>query len=304
MRTLITGAEGFIGGYLSQFLRQQGEEFFGTYYKGGSVGLIGCDVRDAEAVDSMIRDIKPERIYHLAAQSLPIISWKEPALTMETNIIGTVNIFESLLRHGLKPRVLVACSSAEYGFVFEEDVPVKEDHSLKPLHPYGVSKVAQDLLAYQYFANFGIPSVRVRIFNTTGPGKTDDVCSDFARRVVSIEKGNSPPIVKVGNLHTRREVIDVRDAVRGLYLALEKGEEGEVYNLSSGRVFQISYLLEIMLSLTKQKVNVEVDQRLLRPSDEPVIMGANAKLREATGWQCVIPLEKTLEDILNYWRQR
>jgi len=110
--------------------------------------------------------------------------------------------------------------------------------------------------------------------------------------------------VKVGNLHTRREVIDVRDAVRGLYLALEKGEEGEVYNLSSGRVFQISYLLEIMLSLTKQKVNVEVDQRLLRPSDEPVIMGANAKLREATGWQCVIPLEKTLEDILNYWRQR
>ena len=304
MRTLITGAEGFIGGYLSQFLRQQGEEFFGTYYKGGSVGLIGCDVRDAEAVDSMIRDIKPERIYHLAAQSLPTISWKEPALTMETNIIGTINIFESLLRHGLKPRVLVACSSAEYGFVSEEDVPVKEDHSLKPLHPYGVSKVAQDLLAYQYFVNFGIPSVRVRIFNTTGPGKTDDVCSDFARRIVSIEKGNSPPIVKVGNLHTRREVIDVRDAVRGLYLALEKGEEGEVYNLSSGRVFQISYLLEIMLSLTKQKVNVEVDQRLLRPSDEPVIMGANTKLREATGWQCVIPLEKTLEDILNYWRQR
>jgi GDP-4-dehydro-6-deoxy-D-mannose reductase len=304
MRTLITGAEGFIGGYLSQFLRQQGEDFFGTYYKGGSADLIGCDVRDAEAVDSMIRDIKPERIYHLAAQSLPTISWKEPALTMETNITGTINIFESLLRHGLKPRVLVACSSAEYGFVSEEDVPVKEDHSLKPLHPYGVSKVAQDLLAYQYFANFGIPSVRVRIFNTTGPGKTDDVCSDFARRIVSIEKGNSPPIVKVGNLHTRREVIDVRDAVRGLYLALEKGEEGEVYNLSSGRVFQISYLLEVMLSLTKQKLHVEVDQRLLRPSDEPVIMGANAKLRKATGWQCVIPLEKTLEDILNYWRQR
>ena len=304
MRTLITGAEGFIGGYLSQFLRQQGEEFFGTYYKGGAAGLTRCDVRDAEAVDSMIRDIKPERIYHLAAQSLPTISWKEPALTMETNITGTINIFESLLRHGLKPRVLVACSSAEYGFVSEEDVPVKEDHSLKPLHPYGVSKVAQDLLAYQYFANFGIPSVRARIFNTTGPGKTDDVCSDFARRIVSIEKGNSPPIVKVGNLHTRREVIDVRDAVRGLYLALEKGEEGEVYNLSSGRVFQVSYLLEIMLSLTKQKLHVEVDQRLLRPSDEPVIMGANAKLRKATGWQCVIPLEKTLEDILNYWRQR
>jgi len=304
MRTLITGAEGFIGGYLSQFLRQQGEEFFGTYYKRGSADLTRCDVRDAEAVDSMIRDIKPERIYHLAAQSLPTISWKEPALTMETNIIGTVNIFESLLRHGLKPRVLVACSSAEYGFVSEEDVPVKEDHPLKPLHPYGVSKVAQDLLAYQYFVNFGIPSVRVRIFNTTGPGKTDDVCSDFARRIVSIEKGNSPPIVKVGNLHTRREVIDVRDAVRGLYLALEKGGEGEVYNLSSGRVFQISYLLEIMLSLTRQKLHVEVDQRLLRPSDEPVIMGANAKLRKATGWQCVIPLEKTLEDILNYWRQR
>ncbi len=304
MRTLITGAEGFIGGYLCQFLRQQGEEFFGTYYKGGTAGLTRCDVRDAEAVDSIIRDVKPERIYHLAAQSLPTISWKEPALTMETNITGTINIFESLLWHGLKPRMLVACSSAEYGLVSEEDVPVKETHSLKPLHPYGVSKVAQDLLAYQYFANFGIPSVRVRIFNTTGPGKTDDVCSDFARRIVSIEKGNSPPIVKVGNLHTRREVIDVRDAVRGLYLALEKGEEGEVYNLSSERVFQISYLLEVMLSLTKQKLHVEVDQRLLRPSDEPVIMGANAKLREATGWQCVIPLEKTLEDILNYWRQR
>jgi GDP-4-dehydro-6-deoxy-D-mannose reductase len=146
-------------------------------------------------------------------------------------------------------------------------------------------------------------AVRVRIFNVTGPGKTGDVSSDFARRIVNIEKGDTPPVLKVGNLQSRRDVTDVRDGVSGLYLALERGEAGEVYNLCSGKAHQISELLSTMLSLTEKSVKTEVDPNLLRPSDEPIIIGSNEKLYKQTGWEVTIPIHKTVEDILNYWRQ-
>lgn len=312
MKTLITGATGFIGGYLAQFLCHQGDEVCGTYYpkhKGKSsekdspqnFRLVRCDIRDAEAIDAIIAKEKPQRIYHLAAQSLPTLSWQEPTLTFETNVIGTINLFNSVLRQGLKPRILVACSSAEYGFVSEDEIPVTEEHPLKPLHPYGVSKVAQDLLAYQYFVNFNLPVIRVRFFNTIGPGKINDVCSDFAIKIARIKKGILLPPLKVGNLKSKRDFTDVRDAVEGMYLALEKGEDGEVYNLCSSRAVQISEVLGILLNLAGQNVSVEVDKKLLRPSDEPIIMGANDKLRERTGWEPLVSIEKTLGDMLDYW---
>ena len=312
MRVLITGAMGFIGNYLTGFLARNGDDVWGTYYAdekpkrtqfAKNVRHVKCDIRDVERVYSLISQVKPERIYHLAAQSFPTTSWKEPVLTFEANAIGTINLFQSVLVQKIKPKILVACSSAEYGFISEKDVPVREDHSLMPLHPYGVSKVAQDLLAYQYFVNFGVFTVRVRIFNVTGPGKTGDVLSDFARRIVNIEKGEAPPVLKVGNLQSRRDMTDVRDAVKGLYLALERGKAGDVYNLCSGEAHQISELLRTMLSLAKKSVKTEVDPSLLRPSDEPIIMGSNEKLHKQTGWRSTIPIRKTVEDILNYWRQ-
>jgi GDP-4-dehydro-6-deoxy-D-mannose reductase len=262
-----------------------------------------CDIKNAKTVDSLMRSIRPGRIYHLAAQSYPVISWKKPRLTLETNIIGTMNIFESVKNNGLQSQVLVACSSAEYGFVSKKEMPVKEDHPLRPLHPYGVSKVAQELLAYQYFENSGIRAVIARLFNTTGPGKVSDVCSDFARRIVAIEKGISESPMRVGNLDAMRDITDVRDMVRALRLALEKGRPGEVYNACTGKARKISHLLDMLLSLSDAEIETKVDPSLLRPSDEPTILGDNTKIREETGWKPRIPIEKTLEDTLSFWRQ-
>lgn len=312
MKVLITGATGFIGAYLSSFLHEEGHEVYGTHYgpnklalsnTPSAIELYECDIRDDKAIDSLVAKVRPHRIYHLAAQSLPTVSWKEPVATTQINIIGTINVFESVIRHGLDARILVACSSAEYGLSVESGVPVKEEHSLNPLHPYGVSKVAQDMLAYQYFVNFSVPTVRVRIFNTTGPGKKDDVCSDFARRIVDVEKGLSPPSIKVGNLSTKRDITDVRDTMKGLHLAIEKGTMGEVYNLSRGEAYQISSILDILLSYSKEHIEVEVAQDLIRPSDEPIIVGDSTKLRDHTGWKPNISIEQTLEDMINYWRR-
>ena len=313
MRALITGATGFIGSYLSSLLYEEGYEVYGTNYGinhskeycvAPAIKLFECDIRDGNAVDSLLETIAPDRIYHLASQSLPTVSWRDPVTTIMTNIVGTINVFESVIKHKLDSRVLVACSSAEYGLSIQSDIPVREDHPLQPLHPYGVSKVAQDMLALQYFVNFGVPTVRIRIFNTTGPGKTNDVCSDFAKRIVEAEKGLSQSVIKVGNLTARRDITDVRDTIRGLYLAMEKGVMGEVYNLSRGETYQISNILKILLSLSRKRIDVEIDQGLLRPTDEPVIVGNSENLYMQTGWKPTIPIEKTLEDTINYWRER
>lgn len=313
MRILITGATGFIGSYLSSLLCKEGHEVYGTHFgddrlreekSAPAIKLFECDIRDGKAVDSLIQMVAPHRIYHLAAQSFPTVSWKDPITTVMTNIVGTINVFESVIKYKLDTRILVACSSAEYGLSIESGIPVKEDHPLKPLHPYGVSKVAQDMLAFQYFVNFGVPTVRIRIFNTTGPGKTNDVCSDFANRIVEVERDAAQSIIKVGNLSARRDITDVRDTIRGLYLAMEKGVMGEVYNLSRGETYQISDILRMLLGLSRKHIDVEIDKILLRPTDEPVIVGNSESLYMQTGWKPTIPIEKTLEDMINYWRER
>ena len=312
MRVLITGATGFIGSYLSSLLYEDGYEVYGTNYgvdnsRGygviPAVKMFECDIRNGNEVDSLVEKIVPGRIYHLAAQSLPTVSWKDPVTTIMTNIVGTINVFESVIKHKLDTRVLVACSSAEYGLSIKNDIPVREDHPLIPLHPYGVSKVAQDMLALQYFVNFGVPAVRIRIFNTTGPGKTNDVCSDFAKRIAEAEKSSSRSVMKVGNLTARRDITDVRDTAKGLYLAMEKGVMGEVYNLSHGETYQISDILKMLLGFSRRHIDVEIDKGLLRPTDEPVIVGNSESLYAQTGWKPAIPIEKTLGDMINFWRE-
>jgi GDP-4-dehydro-6-deoxy-D-mannose reductase len=309
MRIMITGAAGFIGGFLAKHCVEAGCSVLGLglgepqgRWAGGS--FEHCDIRDAARLSQIITVFRPDRIFHLAAQSYPTVSLLQPRETIDINVGGTVNLFECLRAATIKPVVVVACSSAEYGPVASQDLPVRESHPLRPLHPYGVSKVAQDLLAAQYFANYSIPSVRIRIFNTTGPGKIGDVCSDLTRRAVEIELGMQAPALRVGSLTNRRAIIDVRDLVRGLWLSAERCDAGEVYNLGAERVYSIQELIETIRTHTKVAFSIKQDTELLRGCDEPVIAGDIGKFRRCSGWTPEIELARTLRDMLDWWRDR
>ena len=300
-----------MGDYLVEMLVNKGHEVLATYYRPTTdvenidrrARIEECDIRDRKRLKALLSGFKPDRIFHLAAQSYPIVSWEDPWYTIETNVIGTINIFEGIKERRLDCKVLNACSSAEYGFVSQEEVPLKEEHLLKPLHPYGVSKVAQEMLAYQYFVNFRIKSISMRIFNTTGPRKVNDVCSDFTKRLVEIEKGkNSEKKLRVGNIKTKRAITDVRDSIRAFQLALDKATLGETYNLSGERVYEIEEVVEMLRKLVNFNFELEVDPKLLRPTDEPIIYGDSGKFKRETGWKQEIPLEITLKDMLDYWR--
>jgi len=313
MKVWITGISGFIGSHLARKLAEDGIEVFGIYndptelYRlediRDKISIEKIDIRNEAKVHNSIKESCPERIYHLAAQSFPTVSWDEPTLTMDTNADGIINVFEAVKTLDLDCRILVACSSAEYGFVTPDEVPVSEDHPLKPLHPYGVSKVAQDFLAYQYHQNFGMDTVRVRIFNTTGPSKTNDVASDFSHQIVEIEKGLKENSLMHGNLESERDITDVRDMVEAFEALMERGHKGEVYNACSTKVVKIQRVLDILLENSKVPINAGQDPARMRPSDEPIIMGDNTRIREHTGWGPKISIEQTLRDMLEFWRK-
>lgn len=308
MNILVTGAGGFIGGYLAKLAAEAGHSVLGVDHKEPDAGgaFMGtfelCDVRDSTHVHEMIAAFQPQRIFHLAAQSYPTVSMVQPLDTMQINAGGTINVFEGIRAAGINPVVVVACSSAEYGIVAPEDLPVREDHALVPLHPYGVSKVAQDLLASQYHANYAIPTVRIRIFNTTGPGKRDDVCSDFTKRAVEIELGIRQAPMSVGSLTTRRAIIDVRDMVRGLWLAAEHGVYGDVYNVGSSSIYSGQELIEAIRPHIRVPLTLEQDPKLLRTCDERVIAGDTTKFRSCSGWKTEIGLDQTIRDMIEWWR--
>ena len=308
MKALITGAEGFIGRHLTEHLKSAGYEVWAAVEDPKKAkdletdGLVKCDIRNQDEVNDAVGMSMPDVIYHLAAQSYPTLSWTKPQLTLEVNAIGTVNLFESVIRHDIDPIVVVACSSAEYGLVSEKEVPVKETHRLEPLHPYGVSKVAQDLLTYQYFKNNGIKGVRARIFNTTGPGKVKDVVSDFGKRVAECRAGKLEYVTH-GNLEARRDITDVRDMVQALHMC-EKAEYGEVYNLCSMKAHRIQDILDSLVKMAGGKIKTREDPALMRPTDEPIIMGDNTKFRKKTGWKPKMTIDETLADTLEYWRKR
>jgi len=307
MKVMITGAAGFIGGFLTRYCCDAGHSVLGVDIAAADASLPGafevCDVRDARLAE-LVTAFRPDRIFHLAAQSFPTVSLVAPLETMDTNAGGTIHLYECVRAAGLLPTVVVACSSAEYGLVPSSELPVRETQQLRPLHPYGVSKVAQDLLAAQYFVNYGIPSVRMRIFNTTGPGKLGDVCSDLTKRAVEIELGLRPPVLMAGNLDTRRALIDVRDMVRGLWLAAERGAAGEVYNVGGNRIFAVQEVIDILRRKVKTPFTIQQDPKLVRACDEPVIAGDTSKFRECSGWVPEIDLARTLDEMLAWWRGR
>ena len=309
-RIWVTGYAGFMGVHLVELLEKQGHDVLSTYFRPTTDlrffqpkgRVVECDVRDKTKVTALLKEFQPEKIFHLAAQSYPTVSWDDPWYTMETNVTGTINIFEGVKQLGLDCKILNACSSAAYGYVTEAEVPITENHAFCPLHPYGVSKAAQEMLGYQYFKNFGVKSVAVRIFNTTGPGKVNDVCSDLTRRITEIAKGLNPDKkLRVGNLETRRAITDVRDIINAFDLALDKATPGEAYNLSGGKVYQIQEIINILRNLTHLDFELYQDPELMRPSDEPIIYGSSRKFQQETGWRQSIPLEQTLSDMLHYW---
>ena len=318
MHILITGACGMVGSHMiDRFHDEGGHTLVGTYYKpttdlsdiAGKATLIECDVRYYKRVLEIVESVRPEKIFHLAAQSYPTVSWGRPQETMDVNVNGTVNLFEAIkfikkMVPGYDPVVVVACSSAEYGSsLTPHNVPIREDAELLPLHPYGVSKVAQDLLSYQYFQNDKIKTIRARIFNTTGPRKTNDVVADFTMRAVQIERGLMK-VMKVGNLNTRRAITDVRDLVTALILLSEKGKWGDVYNISGDTVYPISDIIPIIEDCLEMQLQTEVDPSLLRPTDEPIIYGDSSKLKADTGWEQKYTLHRTISDMIDYLRSK
>ena len=315
MRSLITGVTGFVGSHLAEHLLEREAEVFGTArwrsdtsnidHLVGRIELVECDIRDSASVKKVIFDVRPDEIYHLAAQSYVPTSWRAPSETLETNIIGQVHLLEAVRVLGTNPRIHVAGSSEEYGMVYPDELPIRETNPLRPLSPYAVSKVGQDMLAYQYFMTYKLHLVRTRAFNHTGPRRGSVfVTSNFAKQIADIEKGRQDPVIRVGNLDARRDFSDVRDIVLGYVLALRQGEPGEVYNLCSGQSRTIRQMLDLLLSFSAVKVRIEHDPARLRPSDVPVLQGDYSKLHARTGWQPRIPFERTAADLLAYWRQQ
>ena len=315
-RVLVTGVTGFAGSHLVDYLLPRGDcELFGILrwrsrtenieHFRDRITLLECDLRDATSTMDTIDKVRPDWIFHLAAQSFVPTSWSAPSESLTTNVLAQVNIFEAVRRLGLlETRIQLACSSEEYGMVHPDEVPIKETNPLRPLSPYAVSKVAQDMLGYQYWMSWKVDSVRTRGFNHEGPRRGPVfVASDFAKQIADIEKGRKRPVLHVGNLEAQRDFTDVRDMVRAYVLALEKCEPGEVYNICSGKAWTIQKLLDHLLSLSKAKITVEEDPARLRPSDVPILLGDNSKFVKATGWQPTIPFEQTLKDMLEYWRQ-
>ncbi len=315
-RVLVTGVTGFAGSHLVDYLLTRGDcEIVGIQrwrsrtenieHFRDRITLLECDLRDAASTRDTLERVRPDWIFHLAAQSFVPTSWIAPTESLTTNVIGQVNLFEAVRRIGLKCRIQIACSSEEYGLVHPDEVPIKETNPLRPLSPYAVSKVAQDLLGYQYWMSWKVDCVRTRGFNHEGPRRGPVfVASDFAKQIADIEQGRKPPVLNVGNLEAQRDFTDVRDIVRGYWLALEKGESGEVYNLCSGRAWSIRQVLDLLLGMTRAKIEVRQDPARLRPSDVPIHQGDHTKFVKATGWKLTIPFEQTLRDMLEHWRAR
>lgn len=314
-KALITGITGFVGSHLAEFLLNENLTVHGILRWRSKMDNIQpfkkklylheADLLDAHSLYAVIDQIKPNYIFHLAAQSFVKSSWASPANTIEINMVGSVNLFEAVRQTKLPTVIQIACSSEEYGKVYPSEIPIKETNPLRPLSPYAVSKVGMDYLGYQYWESYGLKIIRTRGFNHTGPRRGEVFSeSSFAKQIAEIEKRKREPIIYVGNLETERDYTDVRDMVRAYYLSVKKCDPGEVYNIATGKTWKIKKVLHHLISLAKVKVTFKEEAERMRPSDVPLLLGDATKFVKKTGWQPEIPFEKTLKDLLNYWRER
>lgn len=315
MGSLITGVTGFVGSHLAELLIKKGEKVFGiTRWRSSlknieefkdKLELLECDLKDLSSVANVVKKIKPDYIYHLAAQSYVPASFANPKETVEDNLIGTLNLLEAVRILDQKPIIHICSTSDVYGEVKNNEVPIRETNPLRPISPYAISKAAADMMARGYFLSYGIKTVRTRAFNITGPRRGEVFAeSSFAKQIAEIEKGLRKPEIIVGNLKSVRTFADVRDIARAYWLVVRRGKPGEVYNIAGNATVTISKILDILISLSPMagRIKVKVDPSLFRPVDSVSRIPDDRKFRKISGWKTQIPIEKSLEDLLNFWR--
>ena len=317
MRVLITGITGMAGSHLADYCLSRGDvEVVGTIrwrsprnniaHCADRVRLMETDLRDQAGVRRLLEEIQPDAIFHLAAQSFVPASWTGPTDTLMTNVLAQVHLLEAMRDLNMTDVPMqIAGSSEEYGLVHPEETPITEENPLRPLSPYAVSKVTQDLLGWQYHQSFGLRTVRTRAFNHEGPRRGEVfVTSNFAKQIARIEAGKQPPVLEVGNLEAQRDWHDVRDTVVAYWKAAWEGEPGEVYNIGRGETLSIQGMLDILLSMAKVDIEVRPVPERMRPSDVELLLCDPTKFRDRTGWTPTIPFDQTLRDSLEYWRER
>jgi GDP-4-dehydro-6-deoxy-D-mannose reductase len=312
-RVFITGATGFVGRHLMALLPPLETIVYGTAYpqppRPEEKNFFALDLRSERDVFDAVKQTAPQWVFHLAAVSNVGYSWAHERETLETNVMGTFHLFQALKKFAPEARVLFVSSSDIYGVppgvAAAGIAPFSEDDPFHLASPYALSKYQGELMAGFYSRFGGLDVVVVRPFPHTGPGQSPDfVCSDWARQVIRIERGAQDPVIRVGNLEVRRDFTDVRDTVRAYILLLQKGKKGEVYNVCRGRGIALSEILEILLSFSSRTVRVEKDPEKQRKVDIPSLVGANRKITTETGWEPQVPLQKTLADLVDYWRIR
>lgn len=314
MKILITGATGFVGRKLLDYLSNHGDdEIFGTDLQPSSSldsalvskfsHLYQVDLRDGETTRQLIDSLRPNVIYHLAAQAHVPTALKDPWGTLETNIRGTLNLLEAM-RPYPHMRIMVIGSADVYGIFAPEDLPLKESQAFNPGNPYSVSKVTQELLARQYYLAHRIDALMVRPFNHIGPGQNREFAlPNFAYQISQMEQGLAPAVLRVGNLNVERDFTDVRDVVRAYSLLMEKGESGQVYNVCRGIAYNLAALVQQLIGMADVSIKIEIDGNRFRPVEVPTMVGDPTRLKMATGWQAKMAIETTLRDILADARQ-
>lgn len=306
MKSLITGVSGFVGPYLANHLVENGHKVYGIERSDKKVAnckIYVADILDEKKVFNAINEVKPDYIFHLAGQSSVEVSWKEPRLTMDINVNGTKNLLNSVIKAKINPKIVVVSSSEIYGN--PKKLPLKEDHPLEPISPYGESRLKQEELVQEFVKTHDMSIVLARSFPHTGPGQIPKfVCPAFAEQIVKIERGKSEAVIKVGNLENERDFSDVRDIVRAYLLMAEKCRNGEAYNVCYGKAWKIKKILDYLLSMSSIKPEIILDPEKLRKTDMPKVLGDHSKITKESGWKPEIRFEETLKDILEYWRKQ
>jgi len=305
---LVIGAAGFVGSYLIAEMRANGMEAYATKLPHEKLDntdavVYDLDIMDKEAIASLLFEIRPDYIFHLAAQSSVGLAWKNPGLTVDVNIKGGINVMDAVRELFYKPRVLLIGSGEEYGHIRSGETPINEENSLRPGNIYAATKVCQNMIGSIYSKAYDLELMMVRAFNHIGPGQAPMfVVSDFCKQVAEIEKGLREPVMKVGNLAAKRDFTDVRDVVKAYVKLIQAGEAGETYNVGSGNAKAIQEILDLIVSMSDSEVKVEIDPNKIRPVDVPIIEADITKIHELTGWEPEITLEQTIRETLDYWR--
>ena len=311
MKSLMIGGAGFVGAYLIRHLRyEKNRDVFVTKMPHETITEDGIkvddlNILDKDAICTLLEEVQPDEIFHLAAQSSVAVSWKNPALTVDVNVKGAVNVLDAVRETCPNARALLIGSGEEYGHVKSEEMPIVEENAVRPGNIYAATKVCQNLLGAIYAEAYNMDVMMVRAFNHIGPNQIPQfVVADFCKQVADIEAGRQEPVMKVGNLSARRDFTDVRDVVRAYGMIIEKGTAGETYNVGSGHAIAIQEILDKILAESKAEISVEKDPNKFRPVDVPVIEADTTKLREATGWEPQIPLTQTIKETVEYWRNK